>query len=186
MKRLLFRFPEDREFFAQLLALGKHRELEKQFGRLFDFTPLKSKRRKFHAAKSRAKLIQERGCRCQLRLPGCERYQNLVVDHYIPLASNELNKKLRGLAPERGKKVRSQSLGSNDTSNLLLACGSCNGLKKHRFCAFKEGRYKIVEPFRGPADEVGVRPIAGSRPIRILQAPARRCKRQRRSRGSRA
>jgi len=54
------------------------------------------------------------------------------VDHYIPLSTNELNKKLRNLKAEPGKKVKSQSFGSNDLDNFTLACSRCNGFKKHK------------------------------------------------------
>lgn len=50
----------------------------------------------------------------------------------IPLASNVLNKELRGIKGQGGKKTPSQSFGSNHPSNFVLACRRCNALKKNR------------------------------------------------------
>ena len=81
----------------------------------------------------RAELIRRYGEVCQLHLvEECSLDHGLAVDHVIPLSSNKLNKELRKVPAQRGKKVPSQSFGSNDWSNLVSACGRCNGHKKHR------------------------------------------------------
>lgn len=71
---------------------------------------------------------------CQLQLvPDRDPRAGLTVDHVAPLSSNKLNKELRGLAPLPGRKVVTQSFGSNDRRNLVLACGRCNRHKMNRF-----------------------------------------------------
>jgi len=70
---------------------------------------------------------------CQLNLSNdCLGNQKLQVEHLIPLSSNKLNKRLRKRIAPPGKKVPTQSLGSNHISNLVLACEKCNRMKKHR------------------------------------------------------
>lgn len=62
----------------------------------------------------------------------CDIRSGVEVDHLIPLSSNKLNKELPKLPPLKGRKVSSQSLGSNNFLNLILACKQCNSRKKHR------------------------------------------------------
>lgn len=62
----------------------------------------------------------------------CEGNETLEVDHLIPLSSNVLNKTLRHLKAAKGKKVQTQSFGSNHPDNLILACTRCNAFKKNR------------------------------------------------------
>lgn len=68
----------------------------------------------------------------------CDIERGINVDHLIPLSSNKLNKELRQLKALKGKKVLTQSFGSNNLSNLVLACKKCNSYKKHRFLSKAE------------------------------------------------
>jgi 5-methylcytosine-specific restriction endonuclease McrA len=129
-----FEYAEDRRFFRKLLC-ERGRGLS-AFAHLFDFRPPHTKRAEFNRKmrKLRAELIARHGTVCQLRLvEDCSVKYGLAVDHLIPLSSNKLNKELRQLAAKPGRKVATQSFGSNDLGNLVLACGRCNGYKKHRF-----------------------------------------------------
>lgn len=67
-----------------------------------------------------------------LRYPGICKNSPLVLDHFIPLSSNTLNKLLRKLWAKPGRKVPTQSFGSNHPDNLVLACQRCNAYKKQR------------------------------------------------------
>jgi 5-methylcytosine-specific restriction endonuclease McrA len=129
-----FEYAEDRRFFRKLLC-KRGRGLS-AFANLFDFRPPHTKRAEFNRKMRtlRADLIARYGKVCQLRLlDDCGLQHGLAVDHLIPLSSNKLNKELRQLAAKPGRKVATQSFGSNDPANLVLACGRCNGYKKHRF-----------------------------------------------------
>lgn len=102
---------------------------------MFDFRPSAVKRKEFNLMRNKIfkKLVLKYGEKCQLNIhPDCSREEKFDVDHFIPLASNKLNKILRKLKPEVGKKVLSQSFGSNDISNLKIACKRCNSFKKHK------------------------------------------------------
>jgi 5-methylcytosine-specific restriction endonuclease McrA len=129
-----FEYPEDKEFFRRFLCVGG--EGLSAYNRLFDLRPSRIKRSEFNRQmpRLRKELLKRYGRVCQLQLvEDCSIKAGLTVDHLIPLSSNKLNKELRKLTPLPGRKVASQSFGSNDLSNLLLACGRCNGHKKHRF-----------------------------------------------------
>lgn len=80
-------------------------------------------------------LENKHGRVCQLQYcKECEINNPTVIDHVIPLSSNVLNKESRKSLPiSPGKKVAAESFGSNDISNLVLACTKCNANKKHRF-----------------------------------------------------
>lgn len=67
-----------------------------------------------------------------LELDVCDINSGFCVDHLIPLSSNKLNKELRKQLAEKGKKVKTQSFGSNLIDNLVIACNNCNNYKKHR------------------------------------------------------
>jgi len=130
-----FENEEDRSFFAQLLSKGDEKKLQEQFFDYFDFRSPEIKRKEFNSLRKKLLPIllkRDKGI-CQLGLIGCEGYQNLVVDHFVPLSSNKLNRKIRGLKTHNGKKPVSQSFGSNNIKNLMIACDHCNSLKKHRF-----------------------------------------------------
>ena len=132
---LIFNYKEDYDFFLDKLANGDITLFETKFQRLFDFRDPRTKRSEFSKIRNDLfkSLLNKYGEVCQLKLcADCSVIRKFDVDHYIPLSTNELNKKLRGLKPKDGKKVPSQSFGSNDISNLRIACSRCNAYKKHR------------------------------------------------------
>lgn len=118
-----------------------------KYSSLFNFRePPIVKRTEFRCSHARKTLERLYGAVCQLQYPGiCDRTSAGQVDHLIPLASNELNKKIRGAKPlSPGKKIVAESSGSNHISNLVLACLRCNGHKKHRFLE-REAMRRILE-----------------------------------------
>lgn len=130
-----FEHPEDREFFANLLAGGDEKRLEAEFSDHFDFGHPAIKRWEFNKVKKKllAELIQKYDGKCQLRVhPDCSKERVWEPDHIIPLSTNELNKKLRHFARISNEKVAAQSFGSNHPKNLTLSCKRCNSFKKHR------------------------------------------------------
>ena len=135
-----FEHPEDEEFFASLLANGSKEELRAKLMPRFDFREPSAKRADFDKLKQLAmkEMAQEGRTKCELHLVDDCDSQNLVLDHIVPLSSNELNKHLRKMVAPHGKKVPTQSFGSNDPRNFLVACEKCNNFKKHRFIK-KEG-----------------------------------------------
>lgn len=133
--KIAFEYPEDRKFFAELLAGGDEQRLDREFADNFDFRDAGVKRREFDktSRKGLEELLRRHEPMCQLRLhPDCSKEPVWQTDHLIPLSSNELNKKLRHMTRTDDKKVPAQSFGSNHPSNLLLACKRCNAYKKHR------------------------------------------------------
>lgn len=131
-----FEHPEDREYFANLLANGDAEKLDRDFSDLFDFEHPAIKREKFNKIKKKIlqELMEKYNGECQLKIhPDCSKVQKFEPDHIIPLSSNELNKKLRGMTRVTSEKVERQSFGSNNMKNMLLACKRCNAFKKHRF-----------------------------------------------------
>jgi len=79
-------------------------------------------------------LIEKYGIVCQLKIHGdCSKIEKFEIDHIIPLSSNELNKKLRGMTRFSIEKVERQSFGSNNMKNMTLVCRRCNAFKKHKF-----------------------------------------------------
>ncbi len=128
-----FQYPEDKAYFVALLC--EEGESLATYATLFDFRPLAMKRQDFQA--QRATLLQQLraiyGGRCQLQFPErCNIDSGITIDHIIPLASNKLHKEVRGMFGTPGKKVPSQSFGSNHINNLIIACRACNNAKKHR------------------------------------------------------
>lgn len=131
-----FQYPEDREYFANLLANGDVEKLDRDFSELFDFEHPAIKREKFNKIKKKIlkELIEKYGNECQLKIhPDCSKVQKFEPDHVIPLGSNELNKKLRTMTRFSSDKVEKQSFGSNNVRNMVLACKRCNAFKKHKF-----------------------------------------------------
>lgn len=126
-----FEYAGDREFFDDLLREigGVDRNAE-----LFDFRDPDIKRKEFGKIRNAliASMIQEKGNICELQWSENCKGVAEHIDHTIPLKTNKLNK-LRGLLPEKRKKVKSQSFGSNSPRNLILACANCNNAKKHQF-----------------------------------------------------
>jgi 5-methylcytosine-specific restriction endonuclease McrA len=134
-----FMFPEDQQFFQELLC-GERGDFSK-YGSLFDFRSPILKRQEFNKIMKQVRLQLENlyGKVCQLQCSDlCDIERGINVDHLIPLSSNKLNKELRQLKALKGKKVLTQSFGSNNLSNLVLACKKCNSYKKHRFLSKAE------------------------------------------------
>lgn len=128
-----FENPEDRDFFEKLLC-GNSTTID-SYGHFFDFRPVAEKRREFNRCRKKLfeDLSQKYGKDCFLKYPClCDLNSGLAIDHLIPLSTNKLNKALRQLKPLPGKKVITQSFGSNHIDNLVIACNNCNNHKKHR------------------------------------------------------
>jgi 5-methylcytosine-specific restriction endonuclease McrA len=144
-----FEYPEDEQFFASLLAGGSKEELREKFLHRFDFREPSLKRTVFDKLKRLVKeeMTQEGRVKCELHLVADCDSQNLVLDHIIPLSSNELNKHLRKITAPQGKKVPAQSFGANHRENFLVACAKCNNFKKHRFIK-KEGSGWVIYSFK--------------------------------------
>ena len=131
MDKIKFQYPEDCDFFKKLLCSPD--ELLEKYSSFFDFRHPKIKRSEFNRIhnKIRKELLNKYGKRCMLQYPNKCINTDFVVDHLIPLSSNKLNKLLRKVLAEKGKKIKTQSFGSNNISNLIIACKKCNSHKKH-------------------------------------------------------
>ncbi len=131
-----FEYPEDREYFANLLANRDIEKLESDFSELFDFEHPAIKREKFNKIKKKVlkELLDRYGNECQLKIhEDCSKVNKFETDHIVPLSSNELNKKIRGMVMFSSEKVKRQSFGSNNMKNFTLACKRCNAFKKNNF-----------------------------------------------------
>jgi len=130
-----FEYPEDREYFANLLCDGDCNRLDKEFVDFFDFRHPAIKRWEFDKVRKKILqgLIEKYDGKCQLRIHAdCNSDGGLEPDHIIPLSTNELNKKLRNMERTSSEKILAQSFGSNHLNNLTLACKRCNAFKKHK------------------------------------------------------
>ena len=125
-----FEYKEDKIFFQHLF---------KEFGGLernndlFDLSDPFLKRQAFNRIRNKAfrKLQDKFGDICMLNFHADCTNSADQVDHLIPLSSNILNKTIRAMKAEKGKKVTAQSLGSNNDRNFVLSCSRCNAAKKH-------------------------------------------------------
>ena len=125
-----FEYKEDKIFFQHLF---------KEFGGLernhdlFDSSNPFLKRQAFNTIRNKAfrKLQDKFGDICMLNFHADCANSADQVDHLIPLSSNILNKTIRAMKAEKGKKVSAQSLGSNNDRNFVLSCSRCNAAKKH-------------------------------------------------------
>lgn len=141
MNVLRFNYVEDQFCFEVLLKDIQQPHL------LFDFRNPIEKRNEFKQLRNKilAEKIKESGFICQIHYHGiCDINSGITLDHVIPLSSNVLNKALRGMKPNHGKKVPSESYGSNHPNNLILACMACNAHKKHRM----PSREEIIRLFK--------------------------------------
>ena len=134
-QKIFFEYPEDEEFFANLLTGGNIEKLNAEFFDYFDFRHPAIKRWEFN--KTRKKVLKDLTVKyqgkCQLCIhPDCSVDGKFEPDHIIPLSTNELNKKIRHMGRTSDAKVPAQSFGSNNIKNLTLACKRCNAFKKHR------------------------------------------------------
>lgn len=128
-----FEYKEDQQFFEVLLC--KDGQSINDYSKMFDFRNPPIKRAEFNKIKNHIMevLISRHGSICMLDFDGiCEIKSGLVIDHLIPLSTNKLNKDLRQMNSKKGKKVSSQSFGSNNIENFALACNNCNRFKKHK------------------------------------------------------
>jgi hypothetical protein len=140
-----FEHAEDREFFAKLLAGGDEKRLQGEFSDYFDFRDAAIKRLEFNKIRKKvlAELIEKNGEVCQWHIHlECSREKIWELDHIIPLSTNELNKKLRGMVRVSNQKVPAQSFGSNHPKNLVLSCRRCNAFKKHRIFSPVAGLFR--------------------------------------------
>jgi hypothetical protein len=128
-----FEYIEDKKYFEKLLLIENSVPVD-VFPTLFDFRSPIIKRKEFNSLRDSllSRLIEHYGCKCMLNLDGCNIQSGIAVDHLIPLSSNKLNKEIRNLSAEKGRKVKTQSFGSNHINNLVIACNNCNNSKKHR------------------------------------------------------
>lgn len=132
---LNFEYPEDKQFFIDLLADGNGQKFDTDFREYFDFEHHALKRWRFNKIRKKVlkELIEKYGENCQLKIhPECSKIRKFEPDHLIPLYTNELNKKIRHMERTSSEKVPGQSFGSNHPRNLVLACSRCNAYKKHR------------------------------------------------------
>jgi len=91
-----FEYPEDQEYFTNLLANRDTEKLESDFSELFDFENPAIKREKFNKISKKVlkKLLDKYGNECQLKIhEDCSKVNKFEPDHIVPLSSNELNKK---------------------------------------------------------------------------------------------
>lgn len=144
-----FNHPGYDDFFSDLLC-QEGEDLSK-YSVLFDLRKPILKRKEFIKIYRKIWMDLERsgGRICQLQLgPNCEINNPVHIDHVIPLSSNVLNKSIRNSKPlQLGKKVTTESFGSNNILNLVLACRSCNLNKKHRF--LKRDQMQRILRFKG-------------------------------------
>jgi 5-methylcytosine-specific restriction endonuclease McrA len=141
MTKLDFKQVEDQFWFKVLL-----KDIQ-QYQLLFDFRNPFEKRNEYKQLRNKilAEKIKEHGIVCQLHYQDvCDINSGITLDHVIPLSSNILNKSLRGMKPNQGKKVPAESYGSNHPHNLILACMACNAHKKHRM----PSREEIIRLFK--------------------------------------
>ena len=126
---MIFKYEEDKEYFVELLG-DFYNEL------FFDFRLPNIKRKEFKKNRNKfyENLKENFGEYCQLKYHNiCDKTSGFAIDHLIPLSSNELNKKLRKIkSSDKKHKVVSESYGSNEICNLIIACNKCNNHKKHR------------------------------------------------------
>jgi 5-methylcytosine-specific restriction endonuclease McrA len=134
-RTLTFPFPDQERFFRDLLCVPG--EDLSRYADLFDFRDPRIKDDEFGRIKRKAWIDLEKqyGRICQLLYsPLCTPENATHVDHVIPRKSNILHRKRTGLhSMGNGRKVPSESLGSNEMVNLVPACAACNKNKKHRF-----------------------------------------------------
>lgn len=135
-----FEYPEDLKYFAKVFSNGNIKQFESAYKDYFDFRPPLVKRKEFNLIRNKVfkELCAKHGMECQLKLlKTCSVNCNFAVDHFIPLSSNILNKELRKMKAAKGRKVKTQSFGSNNPKNFVLACANCNAFKKHRIMNVK-------------------------------------------------
>ena len=124
---------EDQKYFENMLLHDEFKDIN-DFKTMFDFRIPDIKRKEFNRIRNKIlhTLKNQHGIKCMLKLECCDLESGTAIDHMIPISSNKLNKELRNLKAEKGRKVKTQSFGSNHIDNLIIACNNCNNRKKHR------------------------------------------------------
>lgn len=128
-----FTYIADKLYFSKLIC--RSGETIEKYKNLFDFRSPAVKRKEFNAIRNSVynKLVKKYGKVCLLAYDGiCDLKSGLAIDHLIPLSTNKLNKEIRKIKPSKGKKITTQSFGSNHSDNLILVCNKCNSFKKHK------------------------------------------------------
>jgi len=136
-----FKYAADKEYFEKNV-FGRKLKVE-DIETYFDFSNPNQKRFEFNKIRNKIyrTLLSRYGKVCFLKIENiCNEKSGFDVDHLIPLSSNVLNKKLRKIKPSRGQKVPTQSFGSNNLKNLIIACKKCNAHKKHNFPTIEQVR----------------------------------------------
>ena len=79
---------------------------------MFDFRIPEIKRKEFNKIRNQKleSLKAQFGIRCMLSLDVCDLESGIAVDHLIPISSNILNKEIRRLKAEKGKKSKDPKL----------------------------------------------------------------------------
>ena len=127
------------KYFHEILC--KDGETLKQYRKMFDTKRTPEEKRKefnkkydelFERLRKEAGLKSKEKCKCMLQYAeDCDIKSGVEIDHIIPLKSNQLNKEIKHTKTQKGRKVESESFGSNDISNLIICCKNCNSKKKH-------------------------------------------------------
>ncbi len=152
-----------REYFENRWC-EKNEKLEK-YEKMFDMESTTEEKRKFFNS-HRKKLLKElknkegfeddKTCKCLLQYSkDCDIKSGETVDHIIPLSSNILNKEINHAKAEKGKKVPTESFGSNDYSNLIISCKKCNRAKFNKF--LDKDKMKEVLERKAKAEEKGLK-----------------------------
>jgi 5-methylcytosine-specific restriction endonuclease McrA len=134
-----FKYEEDEYFFKDLFNTSNKETYT--FDHFFDFRNPHVKRKAFNRMKKKLynDMIELYGERCMLSYDNiCDPESGFVLDHIIPISTNTLNKVLRDMKAQPGKKVPSESYGSNHMDNLAIVCNRCNGHKKNRLLSKKD------------------------------------------------
>lgn len=143
-----FENPEDGKYFSQLLC--KRGERISKYKLLFDFCDPSIKRKEFNKIRNSivTRFLKLNGLVCGIAFDKiCDINSGINIDHIIPLSTNKLNKELRNMNSLKGKKVKTQSFGSNNIKNLILTCRKCNAHKKHKILTKREIRKILNKKF---------------------------------------
>lgn len=146
---IAFDYPEDQQYF-EASVFGRLLS-EQDIETYFDFSDPHKKRQEFNKIRGKVLsiLLEQFGTKCLLNMENiCDLNSGLQVDHLIPLSSNLLNKHLRKLTRQKPQKVATQSFGSNNLSNLVLACAKCNGKKKNSMPSL--ALFQLIEVAKKP------------------------------------
>ena len=108
-----FQYKKDYNFFLEKLAKGNKDLFSKKYLKLFDFRDPSIKRKEFNKIRNNLykRLVLKFGEKCQLKIhPDCSKEKVFDVVHFIPLSTNKLNKEIRNVKAEKGKKLQVKAL----------------------------------------------------------------------------